>query len=188
MPLGDDDVGIFPARFHENFVHRTNRLRILPDHRIEAPLPLDHVPLQSADKPDVVRRLDEDLDIHQVAQLLLAKEEDPLEDDHLRRVLQHSRLYPGIGGEIVHRNLHRPAGDQLPQMANQQVGFQCVGMVKIHLFPFGEREMAAILVIGIVFDHQDIRVPDLLDNGVGDFYLLGRPIRAARGFYFEFAL
>ena len=73
----DDDVRIPFARFDKLLMHRFYRTRVLLKHRIHAASPLFHIAQQAADQTDICIRIDKHLDIHQIAQLFIRKDQDP---------------------------------------------------------------------------------------------------------------
>ena len=168
MALGNDDVGVLAARLDEGDVHGPHRAQVLADDRFQAALALLEVALQPADEAQVAVGVDEDLDVHQVAQGLLAEDQDALDDDDLGRLLEHALGQPGVGGEIVDRHLDGPAGDELAQVPDHQVGLQGVGVVEVDLGPLGERQVADVLVVSVVLDHDHLGMVDGLHDGVGD--------------------
>ena len=65
--FGDDDVRIFLRRLDELLVHGLHRGRVLRDDRLHGAAPVADVAQNAARQPDVGIRVDEYLDVHQLA-------------------------------------------------------------------------------------------------------------------------
>jgi hypothetical protein len=73
-----------------------------------------------------------------------------------------------MGGKVVDRHFNGPAGDQLAQVPGHQVGFQGIGMVEIDPGALSQRQVAGVLVVGVMLDHHHLRMVDALHDGVGN--------------------
>ena len=66
-------------------MHRLHRRGVLRDDRLHRAPALADVAQDTPRQPDVGVGVDVNLDVHQVAQLLVLEDQDAVDDDHLRR-------------------------------------------------------------------------------------------------------
>src|SRR2546423_6204812 len=105
--LGNYYVSKTFGRFDELHVHRPHCSRVLLDHRIDGASALSDVATQTSNEPQVVRRIDEDLDVHLFEQARLGKDKDSLHDHDWLRLDARGRGQTRVGPKIINRQLDR---------------------------------------------------------------------------------
>ena len=80
-----------------NLVHGPDGGQVLADHRFHGTTSLGDVPLQAADEADVGVGIHKDLDIHQLSQGLVGKDQDALHQHDADAVLQGGIGASGCG-------------------------------------------------------------------------------------------
>ena len=131
--LGDDDVCVFLAGLHVELVHGLNGGQILVDDGVDAPPALLDVPPDPAAQAPVGVGVDEDADVHLVAERLVDEDHDALDHDDPPRLDVQELLRPVEDGIVVGR-----AVDGLPvfehaQMVDHHVGVEGVRMIIVEL-------------------------------------------------------
>ncbi len=76
--FGDDHIGIAFGRLDKLHVHGADGGEVLVDDHLGRPAALGDVALQAADEADVGVGIDKNLDIEQLAQIRVAKDQDAL--------------------------------------------------------------------------------------------------------------
>mmetsp|Transcript_34019 Transcript_34019/g.57119 ORF Transcript_34019/g.57119 Transcript_34019/m.57119 type:complete len:211 (-) Transcript_34019:397-1029(-) len=153
-------------RLHKLQVHRTHRFHVLLDHRVGAPAPFVHVAGQAPDQAHVVRRVHENADVHEVPQLLVGEDEDPLHEDDLPRLDPLRHVGAAVGAKVVRRNVHRFAGLELKNMLEETIRVEGIGVVEVVLVALLETEMPQVLVVVVVVDVGDTVEFQALTNGL----------------------
>ena len=90
--LGDDDIGIAFRWLDKLLVHRLHRSGVLRDDRLHRSSSLTHIAQDASCQAHIGIGIDKDLDIQDVAQLLILENEDSVDDDNLRRLDSQSLL------------------------------------------------------------------------------------------------
>lgn len=166
--LRNDDVGKFLARLHELLVHRLDRRQILRHDGLQRSAALVDVANDAADNAHIGVRIDENLDVAEVAQLLVLKDQDTLHDDDLGGLDPHRLIDPVMYRKIVDRSFDTLARRQTAYMLDHQIRIKRVRVVVIQLFSFLKRNVAMLLIIKIVAQHGDFIAEflfDFLDQG-----------------------
>lgn len=161
---GDDDVGKTFGRLDEEFVHRLDERAVVPDRLVKAAAAFDDVPADDADKAFIGIGIDEDLDIHRVAQFGVGEHQDAFHDEHL-------------GGMHGDRLLAAPAGDvrigrhrdgltlfEAPDMVNHQRELNRGRVVEVDALLLLLRQVAVVAVIRVLRQHTDVMFGELVDN------------------------
>jgi hypothetical protein len=104
--LRDDDVGVALARFDEFEVHRFDRAEILFDDRLNGPAALGDVALQTPDEARVVVCIHEYLDVHQLAEIGIGVDQNPLDNQRTARRDDFGFVLSRVAGEIIDGRLH----------------------------------------------------------------------------------
>ena len=78
-----------------------------------------------------------------------------------------------VAGEVVDRRFDAPAGAQLEDVPDHQVGLERVGMVVVERRPLFEPEVVAIPVVAIVLEDGDAAVVDRVEDAADDGRLAG---------------
>src|SRR5215813_3919467 len=108
--LRNDDVSKTLRRLDELNMHRPDRSDVLIDDRIERPPAFGDVTAEAANKAQIVRRIDKDLDIHLLEQTRFRKNQDAFDDDNRFRLNPRRRRQTGMRLEIIDRQFDRLAG------------------------------------------------------------------------------
>jgi len=174
-------MSLFPsyyARLDKLQVHRLDSPQILVDDRLHGPSAFRDVALQPSDEPRVVIGVDEDLDVHELTQGRIREDQNALDDDCPPRKDGLVHRFAGVLSEIIERQVDASALFQRQHVADEQVGLERVRMVVVQGRAFVEREIVAIPVITVVFEHDDPVGSERLDNRRDDGRLAGA--RSAR--------
>ena len=86
-------------------VHGLDRCKVLAKHGIEAAAALGNVAADAADEADVGVRIHKDLDIHLIAQGVVLKDQDTLDQNDLARLDRNGFVRAGIGRIVVDLSL-----------------------------------------------------------------------------------
>ena len=145
--FGNNYVGEPLRWFDELHVHRAHRGEILLDYRVERAAALGDVPLQAANEAHVVRRVDENFDVHLFEQARLGKNQNPF-DDHNRFWFDgSSRGQPRVRAKVVYGKLNRLARAQFLQMVGQQLVIDGVRMIEVRHVPIVQRHVLKIAIV-----------------------------------------
>jgi len=101
-------------------MHRADGGHVLVDDRICRPTALGDVALQTADEADVRVGIHEELNIKQLAQGWLGKEQDAFDEDDAARLDRLRPLGAAVGGEVIDRHFYRLAVFQLYDVLDEQ--------------------------------------------------------------------
>ena len=129
----DDDVGVALGRFDEFQVHRPHGELVLLDHRFGRPTALGDIRCKPADEAHVGVRVHEDLDVEELPQRGVNKDQDALHQDHPARRDGEGPVGPAVGGEIVDRDFDGSAIAQTEDVLDEQFGLQGIRMVEIQV-------------------------------------------------------
>jgi len=154
-------------------VHRADGCQILVDHRFQGAPSFRNVALEAADQADVIRCVDENANIEEVAQFRLDKEQDTLhQDDGLGQ--DGARVSrPAVGGEVVDRLFNGQPVLQPPDVGDEQAGFQGVRMVKVGAAVLGAGDGLHVAVVGVVRKVGDVVAAGLFQQAGGHRALAG---------------
>ena len=75
---------------------------------------------------------------------------------------------PGVGGEVIDRDVHRLSTLQALQVPDQQLGFERVGMVEVDDVALGVGQVGQIAVVGVVGQECDALRSNSRQDDVGD--------------------
>ena len=153
--LQHDDIGILTGGFHELLVHRLDGGQVLSHHGFQRAASLLHVPQGAAQDAHVGVGLHKDLNVQQIPQGLVLKDQDPLHDYHLGGLDLHRFISTVVDGVIVDGAVNGLAPLQRLQIGDHQLGIKGVRVVVI--LPAALREGAVLpLIVIVVMDHADI--------------------------------
>ncbi len=137
-------------------MHRLDRAEVLIDDRVHHAAAFGDVTLQPADEPRVVVGVDEDLDVHQTAQLLIGEDQDAF-DDHDRTRFDHDNVGPaGVAREVVARDVDRPSLAQRRHVLDEEIRFERVGMIVVERGALLEPQPRIVAVILVVLEEADL--------------------------------
>ena len=149
-------------------MHRLDRRQILRHDGLQRSAALVDVANDAADYAHIGVRIDENLDIAEVAQLLVLKDQDTLHDDDLGGLNPHRLIDPVMYRKIVDQSFDTLARRQTAYMLDHQIRIKRVRVVVIQLFSFLKRDFIVLLIIKIVAQHGDFIAEflfDFLDQG-----------------------
>jgi len=152
-----DDVGVALARLDELQMHRLDCREILLDHVVERSAAGVGVALDASDQADVGVGIDEYLHVAEIADSLVDKEQDSVDDHHVCGRDMSAFRPAQMGAEIVFGFLDRLAPAQRIQMLAEQIVVESVGMIPVEFPPLLERQLREILVVRIHVDERDRR-------------------------------
>ena len=159
-----DHVRVPLGRLDKLQVHRPHRREVLTDHVGHQAPTLDHVTLQPADETNVVRHVDIDLDVEEIAQPLVGKQQYAVHQHDRTRLHVHPARRSRVRRKVVGGLLDRLAARQLLQVRHQQVAVDRIGMVEVDLPALVEREVREILVVAVLVEKRGIHVHRPLDR------------------------
>lgn len=160
--LRNDHIGITLARFDELLVHGFENTLIAVEHNVGRTSALNDVATDNADETIVGIRINEDAEIHLIAEAGVAERKDTFDDDYLFGLNMDSGLLTGAGDIIVGRLLDSFAFAELTDMLFEEVPFESVGMVEIDFASLLERKMCSIFVVGILRDDYHLALRESL--------------------------
>ena len=117
--------------------------------------PLLHVPQGAAQDAYIGVRLHKDLDVQQVTQLLVLKNQDTLHDHYLGGAHLHRLVGAVVNGIVVYGTVDGLAPLQCLQVGDHQIGVKGVGMVVVLLAPLLKGAILPLVVVIVVY-HADI--------------------------------
>ena len=162
--FGHDEVGVPLARLDELLVHGLEDADIALHHRLGRAPPLQHVALDDADQPFVRVGVHKDLEVHHGAQVGVIEGHDAFDDDHLAR-LDVQRAGQARAGDIVVRGLlDALAAAQGSHLGAQQGPVEGVGMVEVDALPPLGGHVAAVLVIRVLGQEDDLARGQAFDD------------------------
>lgn len=129
--FGYDDVRVALRRLDEFQVHWPDRGLILPDDRLGGPAALCKVALEPADKSQIGIGVDVDFDVEHLSERGFREYQDAFNQDDLAWVHGEGVCRPPVSGEVVDRDLDRPAVAQRSDILDQQFCFEGVGMIEV---------------------------------------------------------
>jgi hypothetical protein len=122
-------------------VHGTHGGVVLRAHLREGAAALFDVPLHAAHEADVRVGVDEELEIQLFAQALVGQHQDPLDDDHRRRLHPAGFRVARVLAKVVAGDVDGAAVAQLAQVADQELGLDGVGVVVVDALALGARQV-----------------------------------------------
>ena len=103
--LRNDEVGEFFTWFHELLVHRFYCCQILRHDRLQRPAALVDIADDTAYDAHIGIRIDKNLDVAEISELLVLEDQNALDDDDLGRLYQHRLIDAVMDRKIVDRLL-----------------------------------------------------------------------------------
>jgi hypothetical protein len=103
----NDDVRPALRWLHKLDVHRAHGPLILFEDGVDKSPSLFEIALDTAQKTNVVGRIDEYSDVHPLDESRLCQHQDPLDDDHRSRIDPQRLLFTDVRLEVVDRLLDR---------------------------------------------------------------------------------
>ena len=167
--LRDDEVGIAFGGLDEFFVHRLKDIKIAVENHLCGSASLYCVALYDADEPFVGVGIDEYLQVHEVAQLLLPQRHNALDDDDLAGLHMYG-FWQTVADEVaVCGLLDAFSLTQSLYLLGEKLPVEGVGMVKINTFALLGSKMSGVVVVGVLRDEcypvDGQRLQNFLCNG-----------------------
>jgi len=129
----DYDISVALARLYEFAMHRLHGGQVLLDDLIERSPAIVRVALDSPYEPDVCVRIDEYLDVAEIPHPGVDEQQNPVDDDHIRR-LDVRRLGPAqMRDEIVLGLVDRLALAEGFEMKAEQIVVERIRVIPIEL-------------------------------------------------------
>ena len=165
--LRDDDVCVALARLNELEVHGLDGIGVALDHPVYVLSAFGDVPGHDPHQAVIVIGIDEDLDIHLVAQFLAGEDEDALDDDYISGL--HGDGF-GLGTRAGYIGIDRLvdglAGLELRQLLAEEVPVYGVGMVEVVVALLFVSQVAGVLVVGVLRNDDDFLALDVFRDGL----------------------
>ena len=157
---GDDDIRVFFTGFHIHFMHGLYGRQILIDDRVQGTAALIDIPADTPQDADIGIGVHKNADIHQLPQLGLSQDHDPVDDQDTGRLNGNDLIAAVMDRIVIDRTVDRePLSKQL-DMRSHQVGVKSFRRVII---------LARTFLIGLVMLGFIIII--VIQNG----YLSGEP-------------
>ena len=141
-------------------MHGLDGREILRHNRLHGTTALLHIAQGAAQDAHIRVRLDENLDIQQVAQVGVLENQDALDDDHFRRAHLDGLVRAVVDAVVIDGAVDRLPGLELLQILDHQIRVERVGVVVILQAALLERAVLALIVV-VVVDDADIRAETL---------------------------
>ena len=154
--FGDDDVGILFRRLDELLVHGFHGRRVLRNDRLHRTSAVADVAQDAPGQPDVGIGIDEDLDVHQVAQLLVLEDQNAVDDDHFRRFDIHGLGHPVVVDERIDRMFDRHVLLQRLDVFDKHLRVECLRVVVIEFRTLLVGELRVGLVVVVVAERHHV--------------------------------
>ena len=126
---------------------------------------------------NLLRASAEDSEVEQVANTLGGEEQDALHDHHIGGLDYRQLVGAAVAGEVVYRYFHRLARPEPAEVLDQQLVVERVGVVVVDRRPLLDREVGAVVVVGVEAQHaRAVRPPvpaDATSDPVGEGRLAG---------------
>ena len=119
---------------------------------VERAAPLGDVPPQSAHQANVVVRIHEDANVHLIAEFVALQDQDALDDNELRRPHGDGLREPHGLFVTVDGLLDLATVLQRPDVLAEQIVVEGGGMVEVDLSAVLDREVAEVVVVGILVE------------------------------------
>lgn len=163
-----DDIGIAFGGFDELQVHRAYKFFVLLQHAFQAAFTFDDIAVDAAQQADIVVGIHEQLDVHQLAQLLLAEDQNTVDEDYFTWMYFLRFLAANVFGKIVDGHVYAVAFHQGVDVPDQQLGLERRRVVEILFGTLFEGQMLEVAVVRVVLQHDDVILPDRVYNMVDD--------------------
>src|SRR5262245_17628653 len=165
-------------------MHGADGVEILFDDRFDRAPTFLNVALEPADETQVVSRIHEDFDVHQLPQRGVGEDQNAFEDQYRLR-LDMDRLVPArMRGKVVNRRLDRLACAQRLHVINEQIVVQRVWMVEVYPVPQLDRHVSEVAIVTVLLQKDHTLVADVLQNAPRD----GRLARSCAPTYSDYHL
>jgi hypothetical protein len=136
---------------------------LIDDHFHRSPT-LANVAHQAADKAQVRIRIDEDLDVHQIAQRLVLENQNSLNDDRRARRKPDSCIGATEIREIVSGPFNGLAFAKPADVLGKQRRVHRVGMIEVLLHPLFKRHARIVFVVVVLLENNDVRFGERFDD------------------------
>ena len=161
-PFGNDDISVALGGLDEVTMHRLHRREVLLEYRVHITSALLDITHEAASQAYVIIRIDEDLDVHQFAQLLVLKDQDTIEDQDLSGLDAYRLGQAVVVGEGVDGALDTLPLLELADMLDHHIRIEGVRVVVVELGALLETEIIVRLVVEVVTERRDV----LIDKGL----------------------
>ena len=129
--IGNDDIGELLGRFDEFIVHGFEHVAVFVDKHVESMSSLGYVAAEDTKEALVRTCVNEYLQVHEVAKILVVESHDAFNDYHFLGFDLDGLGQTRAGNIRISRLLYRPTLSQLFYLMSQERPFECVGMVEI---------------------------------------------------------
>lgn len=133
--LRDDDIRIALARLNELLVHRLHRCEILVHHAVKAAAAVTHIAHDAAQDAHVRVGVDENLDIHKIAQLTALENEDAFYYNDSRGADGYRPVGAVVNGVVVDGTLDAVSRAELLEILDEYIGVEGIRVVIVELCP-----------------------------------------------------
>ena len=137
-------------------MHRLHRRGVLRDDRLHRASALADVAQDTPRQPDVGVGVDVNLDVHQVAQLLVFEDQDAVDDDHLRRFHAHALRRAVVVDERVDRVFDGHVVLQRLDMLHEHLRVEGLRMVVVEFRTLLVGEFGMRLVVVVVAERHHV--------------------------------
>src|SRR5262249_35626418 len=128
-----DHVGKLFAHLAKQFVHWAYRIQILLGDGIQATASFRHVALQSAQKAEVIRGVNVNLDVTDVAYLADSQYQDSFNNNDWFGGNPGGFTLPPVGAEVINRLFDASAFSEGQKVTDKQLVVETVRMIEVHL-------------------------------------------------------
>lgn len=155
-PFGNDDISVALGGLDEVTMHGLHRREVLLEHRVHITSALLDITYKAASQAHVIIGINEDLDVHQFAQLLILKDQDTIEDEDLRGLDTYRLGQAVVVGEGVDGALDTLPLLELADMLDHHIRVEGVRVVIVELGALLETEIIVRLVVEVVAERRDV--------------------------------
>ena len=157
-PFGNDDIGVALGGLDEVTMHGFHRREVLLEHRVHITSALLDITHEATSQAHVIIGINEDLDVHQFAELLVLKDQDTIKDQDLRRLDTYRLRQAVVVGEGVDGALDALPLLELADMLDHHIRVKGVRVVVVELGALLETEIIMRLVVEVVAERRDVLI------------------------------
>lgn len=166
--FGNDDVGVSFAGLDEFEVHGADSFLILLDDGFQSPAALEHVTDQAANEADIGVGIDEDLQVHQISQRFVFKNQNAFNQDCGARFNFHHLRNSAMLSEIVDGTFDGAAFAQAMDVLDEERSVKGTGMIEVTARALLKAQVRKVFVIMVLLEDQDSVVRQDARKAIGD--------------------